>query len=399
MVQGRDDVVGLDSSVILPARCGRRPATSTAFVDPLTECQSCHKRFRADHLQGLRGRKGREPQGAARYRLPALRHQGRVDRAPHVQRAAAHVHRPGRGRSGLAYLRPETAQGIFVNFKNVSSRRARSPRSASRRSASRSATRSRRATSSSAPASSSRWRWSSSSSRAPTRSGTSTGSRSAGTGTSAWACRPDNLRLLRAPQGEAVALLQAHRRHRVPVRLRRHRVGRARGHRQPHRLRPDDHAAASGADLSYQDQATGERCTPYVIEPAAGLSRATLAFLLDAYAEDEAPNTKGGVDKRVVLRLDPRLAPVKVAVLPLSRNADLSPVARDLAAELRRQLERRLRRRRRDRPALPPPGRDRHAVLRHGRLRDPRGPGRDRARARLDGPGAHLAGPGHGVPD
>ena len=100
---------------------------------------------------------------------------------------------------------------------------------------------------------------------------------------------------------------------------------------------------------------------PYVIEPAAGLSRSLMAFLVDAYAEDEAPNTKGGVDKRVVLRLDPRLAPVKAAVLPLSRNADLSPKARDLAAELRQQLEHRLRRRRRDRPALPPPGRDRHA--------------------------------------
>ena len=61
-----------------------------------------------------------------------------------------------------------------------------------------------------------------------------------------------------------------------------------------------------------------------------------LAFLLDAYDEDEAPNAKGGVDKRTVLRLDPRLAPVKVAVLPLSRNAELSPKAQDLAAELRK---------------------------------------------------------------
>jgi glycyl-tRNA synthetase len=61
-----------------------------------------------------------------------------------------------------------------------------------------------------------------------------------------------------------------------------------------------------------------------------------MAFLIDAYTEDKAPNAKGGVDTRVVLRLDPRLAPVKVAVLPLSRNADLSPKARDLAAVLRR---------------------------------------------------------------
>ena len=96
------------------------------------------------------------------------------------------------------------------------------------------------------------------------------------------------------------------------------------------------HSKHSGVDLSYFDQEKGERWTPYVIEPAAGLTRSVLAFLLDAYDEDEAPNTKGGVDKRTVLRFDPRLAPVKAAVLPLSRNADLSPKARDLAALLRR---------------------------------------------------------------
>ena len=61
-----------------------------------------------------------------------------------------------------------------------------------------------------------------------------------------------------------------------------------------------------------------------------------MAFLVEAYTQDEAPNTKGGVDKRTVLRLDPRLAPVKAAVLPLSRNESLSPKARDLAAELRK---------------------------------------------------------------
>ena len=61
-----------------------------------------------------------------------------------------------------------------------------------------------------------------------------------------------------------------------------------------------------------------------------------MAFMVDAYTEDEAPNAKGGVDKRTVLRLDHRLAPVKAAVLPLSRNADLSPKARDLAAQLRK---------------------------------------------------------------
>jgi glycyl-tRNA synthetase len=96
------------------------------------------------------------------------------------------------------------------------------------------------------------------------------------------------------------------------------------------------HANHSGVDLSYFDQATNSRYRPFVIEPAAGVGRPMMAFLLDAYTEDEAPNAKGGVDKRLVLRLDRRLAPVKVAVLPLSRNAELSPKARDLAAALRR---------------------------------------------------------------
>jgi glycyl-tRNA synthetase len=96
------------------------------------------------------------------------------------------------------------------------------------------------------------------------------------------------------------------------------------------------HSEKSGTDLSYFDQEKNERWFPYVIEPAAGLTRATLAFLLDSYDEDEAPNTKGGVDKRVVMRFDKRIAPVKAAVLPLSRNADLTPKAKDLAALLRK---------------------------------------------------------------
>jgi glycyl-tRNA synthetase len=90
------------------------------------------------------------------------------------------------------------------------------------------------------------------------------------------------------------------------------------------------HAKFSGEDLTYFDQEHDERYVPYVIEPAAGADRATLAFLLAAYDEEEV---KG--EKRVLLRLDPRLAPVKVAVLPLSRNEKLNPLAQDVAAALR----------------------------------------------------------------
>jgi hypothetical protein len=113
-----------------------------------------------------------------------------------------------------------------------------------------------------------------------------------------------------------------------------------------------------------------------------------MAFLVDAYTEDEAPNTKGGVDKRTVLR-STRAGAGQGAVLPLSRNADCRPrpgPGRRAAP----QLERRLRRRRRHRQALPPPGRDRHAVLRHGRLRHPRRRRGDDPRARHDGPGAGI---------
>ena len=95
------------------------------------------------------------------------------------------------------------------------------------------------------------------------------------------------------------------------------------------------HQESSGKDLQYFDQTKNEKYIPYVIEPAAGLTRSLMAFLVDAYCEDEAPNTKGGVDKRVVLKLDPRLSPVKVAVLPLSRNEKLSPLAKEIAQKLR----------------------------------------------------------------
>src|SRR6202012_4215641 len=97
------------------------------------------------------------------------------------------------------------------------------------------------------------------------------------------------------------------------------------------------HQERSKVDMTYLDQESGDRFIPYVIEPAAGVDRGMLTFLMDAYAEDEAPDAKGKLEKRTVLRLDPRLAPVKVAVLPLSRHADLTPQAQDVAAVLRKR--------------------------------------------------------------
>ncbi len=149
------------------------------------------------------------------------------------------------------------------------------------------------------------------------------------------------------------------------------------------------HAEFSGEKLEYFDQASGERYVPHVIEPAAGADRATLAFLVDAYDEElvEREGTGEG-ETRTVLRLHPRLAPVKAAVLPLVSKDGQPELAREVHARAARARADRVRRRRRDRQALPPPGRDRHAVLPHDRPPEPRGPHRDAARPRLARPGA-----------
>jgi glycyl-tRNA synthetase len=88
------------------------------------------------------------------------------------------------------------------------------------------------------------------------------------------------------------------------------------------------HAQSSGQDLTYFDPDTEERYVPYVIEPSGGVDRAFLAFLIDAYRVEEAPTATGGMEKRTVLAVHKDLAPIKAAVLPLSRNEKLAPEAR-----------------------------------------------------------------------
>ena len=342
MVQSRDDMVGLDSSIILPRQVWEASGHVDTFTDPLTECQSCHKRFRADHLQEEYG--GEE---------------GRSTTPTTVDLATLAC--PNCGTRG-AWTEPRQFSGLLKTYLGViededraalpaSRDRAghlrqlrqrrdqlarRSRRSASPRSARASATRSRPATSSSAPASSSRWRWSSSSSPARTRSGTSTGSTSAPAGTSTSASTPTTCATTSTRRRSSATTRRAPSTSSTASASPGSEWGELEGIANRTDFDLTTHSKHSGQDLSYFDQAANERYTPYVIEPAAGLSRSLMTFLVDAYSEDEAPNTKGGVDTRTVLRLDPRLAPVKVAVLPLSRNADLSPKAKALAAELRR---------------------------------------------------------------
>jgi glycyl-tRNA synthetase len=336
MVQRRDDIVGLDSAVILPREVWVASGHVETFTDPLTECQSCHHRFRADHLEdAFEQRKGRRATGLSEINCPHCGTKGAFTEPRQFSGLLKTYLGPVESEEGLAYLRPETAQGIFVNVKNVMTAARKKPPfgiAQTGKSFRNEITpgnfifRTREFEQMEMeffvePGTDEKWheywlqeRWD-------------------------WylglGLNPENLRFFEHPK-ESLAHYAART---VDIEYRFGFGGKDFDELEGIANRTDfdlrTHSEKSGTDLSYQDQASGERWIPYVIEPAAGLTRATLAFLLDAYAEDEAPNTKGGVDKRVVLRLDPRLAPVKVAVLPLSRHADLSPAAKSLAAELR----------------------------------------------------------------
>jgi glycyl-tRNA synthetase len=94
----------------------------------------------------------------------------------------------------------------------------------------------------------------------------------------------------------------------------------------------------SGRDLTYRDEITSERYTPHVIEPAAGADRATLAFLCEAYHEDQAPDEKGEMQTRVVMRFHPRIAPVKAAVFPLVKKDGMPEIAQKIYRDLKQHM-------------------------------------------------------------
>ncbi|GAA2304105.1 glycine--tRNA ligase [Nonomuraea roseoviolacea subsp. roseoviolacea] len=339
MVQAREDVVGLDSCVILAREVWQASGHVETFSDPLTECQSCHKRFRADHLvEAYEEKNGRAPEnGLADITCPNCGNKGAFTDPRQFSGLLKTYLGPVEDESGLAYLRPETAQGIFINYLNVQqSARRKIPFGIGQigKSFRNEITpgnfifRTREFEQMEMeffvkPGTDEEWhqywiderfRW-----------------------YSDLGINKDNLRLYEHPQEK----LSHYSKRTVDVEYRFNFAGSEWGELEGIANRTDfdltAHSKASGVDLSFFEQDTGERYVPYVIEPAAGVDRATLTFLIDAYTEDEAPNAKGVMEKRTVMRLDHRLAPVKVAVLPLSRNADLSPKARDLAAQLRRR--------------------------------------------------------------
>ena len=337
MVTGRDDVVGVDSSVILPREVWVASGHVDTFNDPLTECLSCHKRFRADHLEeAYERKKGRAPESLADVTCPNCGTKGSFTATRMFNGLLRTYLGPVEDESGLHYLRPETAQGIFVNYKNVEQAARKKPPfgiAQIGKSFRNEITpgnfifRTREFEQMEMeffvePSTAEQWHeyWIAERMRFYTDLGIS----------------ESNLRLFEHPKEK----LSHYSTRTVDIEYKFDFAGTEWGELEGIANRTDfdlkTHSEHSGVDLSYFDQDKGERWVPYVIEPAAGLTRSVLVFLLEAYAEDTAPNAKGVAEKRTVLRLDHRLAPVKVAVLPLSRNADLSPKARDLAADLRR---------------------------------------------------------------
>jgi glycyl-tRNA synthetase len=339
MVTERDDIVGIDSSVILAPEVWVASGHLKEFADPLTECQSCHKRYRADHLEEAYAQKhGHLPEnGLADVVCPNCGTRGSFT-PPRMFNGMLSTHLgPVEDQSGLAYLRPETAQGIFINYKNVQqTSRKKIPFGIGQigKSFRNEITpgnfifRTREFEQMEMeffvkPGSDEEWHQYWINQRLAWYTGLG--------------IRPDHLRLYEHPKDK----LSHYSKRTVDIEYRFGFQGSEWGELEGIANRTDydlsTHGEASKEDMSFLEQESGERFIPYVIEPAAGVDRGALVFLMDAYSEDEAPDAKGKLEKRAVLRLDKRLAPVKVAVLPLSRNADLSPKAKDLAAALRKR--------------------------------------------------------------
>jgi len=314
MVQLRDDIVGLDASILMSPKVWEASGHLESFADPLVECLNCHQRWREDHLEAAGGGKacpaceGTKFTEVKQFNLRFKTHMGPIE-----------------DEGSAVYLRPETAQAMFVDFLTIQQ-----------------------------------------TSRKKVPFGIAQTGKSFRN-----EITPGNF-IFRTREFEQMEMeffvepgtdeewhrywldqrMQWYRDLGIreeKLRLRRHEPDELAhyakdtydieyefpfgwselegiANRTDFDLR--QHAKFSGQDLTYYDQEKDERYYPYVIEPAAGVDRAALAFLVDAYRVEQAPSAKGEMEKRTVLGLHKDLAPRKVAVLPLSRNERLVPEAR-----------------------------------------------------------------------
>jgi glycyl-tRNA synthetase len=323
IVQERDDVVGLDAAILMHPRTWEASGHLEGFTDPMVDCRTCNQRFRADHLDELAcGRKPSKHPGEhsdcdltepRQFNLMFKTHIGPVEDS-----------------GAEVYLRPETAQGIFVNFKNVLSFARKKPPFgiAQIGKAFRNEItpgnfifRTREFEQMEIeyfvpPADAGEWhrRWMEDRLGWYTRLGV----------------REDHVRL-REHGGDELSHYSSATsdiEYLFPMGWSELEGIANRGD-----FDLSQHAKFSGEKLEYFDQERGEAYVPHVIEPSAGADRATLAFLVDAYDEEEVEGRK-----RTVLRLHPRMAPVKVAVMPLVSKEGMAERAREIYEQLRQRL-------------------------------------------------------------
>jgi glycyl-tRNA synthetase len=314
MVQERDDVVGIDASIIMNPRVWEASGHVAVFTDPMVDCRNCKRRFRADHLES--------------DVCPECGARGQFTEARPFNLMFKTFVGPVEDSANQVYLRPETAQAMFVNFENVvTSMRRKLPFGIAQigRSFRNEITpgnfifRDREFEQMEMeyfckPGTDEEWHEHWLQERL------------------AWfkriGVRGENLRVRPHEQDE----LSHYSKGTYDIEYHYETLGWTElegiANRTDFDLR--QHAEHSGKSLTYFDEETNEHIVPYVIEPALGVDRTFLVLLYDAYREEEV---KG--EKRVYLALHASMAPIKVAVLPLSRNEKLTPLAREVHAKLR----------------------------------------------------------------
>jgi glycyl-tRNA synthetase len=324
MLQERDDIVAIDSAIIQHPRVWEASGHLEGFTDPLVDCRTCKLRFRADKLEDAEC--GRKPS----------KHPGETDDCDLTEARQfnlmfqTHVG-PVADSASVAYLRPETAQGIFINFKNVLQFARRKPPFGIAQVGKsfrneitpgnfifRTREFEQMEMEFFVPAADAgRWHehWMEERMRWYTELG----------------IRPDRLKLREHGPDELSHYSSATSdvEYLFPMGWDELEGIANRGD-----FDLTQHAKHSGEKLEYFDSGTGERYVPHVIEPAAGVDRAMLAFMIDAYDVEEVEGRK-----RTVLRLHPRLAPVKVAVLPLISREGMPERAREIFEVLRRRMQ------------------------------------------------------------
>jgi glycyl-tRNA synthetase len=337
MVHMREDMVGLDSAIIMHPKVWEASGHTSTFNDMLVESRTSKRRYRADHL--IEASTGIDAEGLSPEELTKIIEEDeRVKDPVDGGRDFAPVRPfnlmfetymgPVKTPENLAYLRPETAQGIFVNFKNVlQTSRVKVPFGIAQQGKSfrneitpgNFIFRTREFEQMEMeffvkPGTDEAWHeyWIEERFNWYTNLGLNS----------------DNLRRYEHPKEK----LSHYSKRTVDLEYNYASVGWSELEGIANRTDYDlkQHAKYSGENLEYFDQATGERYVPYVIEPAVGPDRIMLAFLVDAYTEEEVNG-----EERTVLKLHPRIAPTKAAVFPLSKKEPVSTIARELYDDLK----------------------------------------------------------------